>query len=58
MLPTLLRYADELVLGLLAFFAISFFARQLGLRAWIAYLNRRENKPKDEAAGEYWRAHQ
>jgi hypothetical protein len=58
MLPTLVHYAADLVLGLLTVIAFSILARQLGLITWIACLNRRENKHKDKAAEEYWRVHQ
>jgi hypothetical protein len=54
----LVHYADDVLFALLALVAFPFFARQLGLRAWIAYLNRRENKHKDKAAEEYWRIYQ
>ena len=57
-IPMLVHYADDVLFALLALVALPFFARQLGLRAWIAYLNRRENKHKDKAAEEYWRIHQ
>lgn len=42
----------------LALVALAFIIDQIGLWGWIAWLNRRQGKPKNEDVEEYWKVHQ
>jgi hypothetical protein len=45
------------VIALLALIAGTFVIDRLGFSAWVAWINRNEDKPKNNAAEEYWRVH-
>jgi hypothetical protein len=68
MLETLIHHPIASIIGLLFIVALTFGANQMGLMAWLSWLDRRENDSRGsqrrdsgshgDAATHYWRVHQ
>ena len=57
-MQTLGHPALEFVIALLALAAMAFAIEQIGLRIWIAWLNRHLGQRTNSGSKEFWRAHQ
>jgi len=58
MMQTTINNPAAWFIALLLLLAFKFVLDQLGLFAWLAWLERREHKRGNEAANKYWRTHQ
>ena len=57
-MQTLGHHLLEFLVVLLALAAMAFAIEQIGLRIWIAWLNRHLGQRKNGDSKEYWRTHQ
>jgi hypothetical protein len=61
MMSILILHSLGCFVAFLVLIALVFAVDQLGLRLWVAWLNRRdgkhEGKPEDNGSGEYWKVH-
>jgi hypothetical protein len=63
MLETLIHHPIAWIVGLLFIVALTFGANQMGLMAWLSWLDRRENDRREsphrhgDATTHYWRIH-
>jgi hypothetical protein len=58
MMQTLYHISAECLFAMAALVGLAFLLDWLGLRAWIAWLSRRDGMPKNSASKEYWRVHE
>jgi hypothetical protein len=58
MIRTLIRHPAAYFIAFLSLVVLTFVANRLGLIAWLAWLNRREDKRRGEVTREYWKIHQ
>jgi hypothetical protein len=58
MMQTLYHISADCLSALLALVGLVFILNVLGLRAWIAWLIRHDDKVKNTASKEYWKVHE
>lgn len=57
MILTLILHSLGCFVAFLVLIILGVAVDRLGLMLWVAWLNRRKNKPGDNGSGEYWRVH-